>query len=55
MAKIEHQTLNDRAYAAIKKGLMSGEFKPGVALLTAGRDIPGHTTDVAETTAEYLP
>jgi DNA-binding GntR family transcriptional regulator len=32
MAKIEHQTLNDRAYAAIKKGLMSGQFKPGEVL-----------------------
>lgn len=32
MARIEHQTLNDRAYAAIKKGLMSGQFKPGEVL-----------------------
>jgi len=32
MAKIEHQTLNDRAYAALKKGLMSGQFKPGEVL-----------------------
>ncbi len=32
MPKLEHQTLNDRAYAALKKGLMSGQFKPGEAL-----------------------
>jgi DNA-binding GntR family transcriptional regulator len=32
MAKIEHQTLNDRAYLALKKGLMSGRFKPGEVL-----------------------
>jgi DNA-binding GntR family transcriptional regulator len=33
MPKLEHQTLNDRAYAAIRKGLMSGQFKPGEALI----------------------
>jgi DNA-binding GntR family transcriptional regulator len=32
MSKLEHQTLNDRAYAALKKGLMSGQFKPGEIL-----------------------
>src|SRR5215475_6579786 len=32
MPKLEHQTLNDRAYAALKKGLMSGQFKPGEIL-----------------------
>jgi DNA-binding GntR family transcriptional regulator len=32
MAKLEHQTLNDRAYAALKKGLMSGQFRPGEVL-----------------------
>ena len=32
MARLEHQTLNDRAYAALKKGLMSGEFLPGEVL-----------------------
>jgi DNA-binding GntR family transcriptional regulator len=32
MAKLEHQTLNDRAYAALKKGLISGQFKPGEVL-----------------------
>ena len=29
MPKLEYQTLNDRAYAALKKCLMSGHFKPG--------------------------
>src|SRR5262247_1561605 len=32
MARLEHQTLNDRAYAALKKGLMSGQFRPGQVL-----------------------
>ena len=32
MPKLEHQTLNDRAYAALKKGLMSGQFRPGQVL-----------------------
>jgi DNA-binding GntR family transcriptional regulator len=32
MARLEHQTLNDRAYAALKKGLMSGKFRPGEVL-----------------------
>ncbi|MBX6322935.1 MAG: GntR family transcriptional regulator [Rhodospirillaceae bacterium] len=32
MPKLEHQTLNDRAYAALRKGLMSGEFRPGEVL-----------------------
>ena len=33
MLKLEHLTLNDRAYAALKQGLISGEFKPGQALV----------------------
>jgi len=33
MAKIEHQTLNDRAYAELKKGLTSGRFRPGEVLI----------------------
>jgi DNA-binding GntR family transcriptional regulator len=32
MAKLEYRTLNDRAYAALKKGLISGQFKPGQVL-----------------------
>src|SRR5262245_25108751 len=32
MRRLEHQTLNDRAYGALKKGLMSGQFKPGEVL-----------------------
>lgn len=32
MPKLEHRTLNDRAYAALKKGLISGQFKPGQVL-----------------------
>lgn len=32
MPRLEHQTLNDRAYEALKKGLMSGQFKPGQVL-----------------------
>src|SRR5262249_30190259 len=32
MAKLEHQRLNDRAYSALKKGLISGQFKPGQVL-----------------------
>jgi len=33
MYKLEHHTLNDRAYAALKQGLISGDFKPGQALV----------------------
>jgi DNA-binding GntR family transcriptional regulator len=33
MAKIEHRTLNDRAYEQIKKGLISGVFKSGQTLV----------------------
>lgn len=33
MLKLEHHTLNDRAYAALKQGLISGDFKPGQALV----------------------
>ena len=32
MRRLEHQTLNDRAYGALKKGLMSGQFRPGEVL-----------------------
>jgi DNA-binding GntR family transcriptional regulator len=31
--KIEHRTLNDRAYDEIRKGLISGEFRPGQVLV----------------------
>lgn len=33
MDKLEHLTLNDRAYTALKQGLISGDFKPGQALV----------------------
>lgn len=33
MFRLEHHTLNDRAYAALKQGLISGDFKPGQALV----------------------
>jgi DNA-binding GntR family transcriptional regulator len=33
MLKLEHLTLNDRAYASLKQGLISGDFKPGQALV----------------------
>lgn len=33
MAKIEHRTLNDRAYEQIKKGLISGAFRSGQTLV----------------------
>jgi DNA-binding GntR family transcriptional regulator len=36
MPKLEYQTLNDRAYAALKKCLMSGHFKPGQVLTIRG-------------------
>src|SRR5262249_61828889 len=32
MPKLEYRTLNDRAYSALKKGLISGQFKPGQVL-----------------------
>src|SRR5258707_3369371 len=32
MRRLEHQTLNDGAYGALKKGLMSGQCKPGEVL-----------------------
>jgi DNA-binding GntR family transcriptional regulator len=32
MIRSEHQTLNERAYTAIKRGLVSGSFAPGQAL-----------------------
>jgi DNA-binding GntR family transcriptional regulator len=32
MSRLEHQTLNDRAYAALRNGLMSGRFQPGEVL-----------------------
>jgi DNA-binding GntR family transcriptional regulator len=31
--KIEHRTLNDRAYDELKKGLIAGEFRPGQVLV----------------------
>ena len=33
MSKIEHSTLNDRAYLELKRGLMSGAFRPGQVLV----------------------
>jgi DNA-binding GntR family transcriptional regulator len=33
MFKLEHHTLNDRAYAALKQGLITGDFKPGQAMV----------------------
>jgi len=33
MTKIEHRTLNDRAYDEIRKGLISGSFRPGQVLV----------------------
>jgi len=33
MSKIEHATLNDRAYLALKRGLISGAFRPGQTLV----------------------
>ena len=33
MAKIEYKTLNERAYAALKKELIAGEFRPGHVLV----------------------
>ncbi|HTN97495.1 MAG TPA: GntR family transcriptional regulator, partial [Nordella sp.] len=33
MSKIEHQTLNDRAYSEIRKGLITGRFQPGQVLV----------------------
>lgn len=31
--KIEHRTLNDRAYAELRKGLITGTFRPGQVLV----------------------
>jgi DNA-binding GntR family transcriptional regulator len=33
MPKIEHSTLNDRAYQALKRGLITGSFRPGQPLV----------------------
>jgi DNA-binding GntR family transcriptional regulator len=33
MLKLEHLTLNDRAYSSLKQGLISGDFKPGQTLV----------------------
>ena len=33
MSKIEHTTLNDQAYSALKRGLISGSFRPGQTLV----------------------
>lgn len=36
MSKIEHQTLNDRAYSEIRKGLIASRFRPGQVLVIRG-------------------
>ncbi|CAN5186015.1 GntR family transcriptional regulator [soil metagenome] len=33
MSRIEHQTLNDRAYGEIRKGLITSRFRPGQVLV----------------------
>ena len=33
MSKIEHTTLNDQAYSSLKRGLISGSFRPGQTLV----------------------
>lgn len=33
MLKLDHETLNDKAYAALKQGLISGKFNPGQTLI----------------------
>jgi DNA-binding GntR family transcriptional regulator len=33
LSKIEHQTLNDRAYGEIRKGLIASRFRPGQVLV----------------------
>jgi DNA-binding GntR family transcriptional regulator len=33
VSKIEHSTLNDQAYTALKRGLISGSFRPGQTLV----------------------
>jgi DNA-binding GntR family transcriptional regulator len=33
MLRLDHQTLNDRAYGALKQGLISGKFDPGEVLV----------------------
>ena len=33
MLKLSHETLNDRAYAALRQGLISGTFNPGQTLV----------------------
>ena len=50
MLKLEHQTLNDQAYAALKQGLISGDFKPGQALVirTLAENFGISTTPIRE-------
>ena len=50
MSKIEHQTLNDRAYSEIRKGLITSRFRPGqVLVIRALAEIYGiSTTPVRE-------
>lgn len=50
MSKIEHSTLNDRAYTALKRGLISGTFRPGQALVirTVAENYGISTTPVRE-------
>jgi DNA-binding GntR family transcriptional regulator len=48
--KIEHQTLNDQAYAALKQGLIAGDFKPGQPLVirSLARSFGISTTPIRE-------
>src|SRR4051794_28473842 len=50
MSKIEHSTLNDQAYTALKRGLSSGTFRPGQALVirTVAENYGISTTPVRE-------
>src|SRR5262249_35295653 len=50
MSKIEHSTLNDQAYTALKRGLISGTFRPGQALVirTVAESYGISTTPVRE-------
>jgi DNA-binding GntR family transcriptional regulator len=50
MSKIEHTTLNDRAYSALKRGLISGSFRPGQTLVirTMAENYGISTTPVRE-------
>jgi DNA-binding GntR family transcriptional regulator len=50
MSKIEHSTLNDRAYLQLKRGLISGAFRPGQILVirTVAESYGISTTPVRE-------